>query len=294
MLGAMRHDRPWHDLLEDHAAAEVVPGLMRMPLPTPTLPPATTTNHYVAGKSLAVLVDPSAPARRDQDRLCALLERLADEGIRLRALFLTHHHRDHVGAATALGQRLGLPVWAHPATQDRLGAEIVVDRVVVDGDAVAVDEAGTWRAMHTPGHAPGHLVLQHDGHRGMIAGDMVAGEGTILVDPRDGTMGDYLASLQRMSAALPTFLAPAHGPVLQDGLATLAHYRDHRLAREARVLQALSSQFAPPEDLLPGAYGDVSRLAWPIALRSMLAHLQHLAELGQAEVRGGQWRRIAA
>jgi ribonuclease/clavin/mitogillin len=292
MLVSMAIDRRLQDLAQDAGAEWVVPGLLRLPLPTPTLPPATMTNHYVAGKSSAVLVDPSAPARRDQDRLCALLERLADEGgVVLHALFLTHHHRDHVGAAMLLADRLGLPIWAHRATQERLAGEVTVDQLVVEGDSVAVDDEGNWRAMHTPGHAPGHLILQHDGHHGMIAGDMVAGEGTILIDPRDGTMGDYLASLQRMADAHPSFLAPAHGPVLRDGPASLAYYREHRLAREAKVLQALPQQFTPPEDLLPAAYGDVSRLAWPMALRSMLAHLQHLAELGQAEVQAGRWRR---
>lgn len=288
----------WLDRVQDIAgevrATVVAPGLVRIALPTPTLPPATTTNHYVVGRQIALLVDPSAPARTDQDRLCNLLERLANEaGHRVRGLFLTHHHRDHVGAAQALSQRLGLPVLAHPRTAERLAHEIEVHELVQDGEIVAQDDEGQWQALHTPGHAPGHLVLQHRAHRGMVAGDMVAGEGTILVDPRDGSMGEYLASLQRMADQGPSFLAPAHGPLLADAAATLARYRQHRLAREAKVLEALPANWTAPEDLLATAYGDVSRLAWPIALRSLFAHLLHLAELGHAEMQaqGQLWRR---
>ncbi len=290
----MRQDRV-QDIANESRATLVAPGLVRMALPTPTLPPATTTNHYVVGRQIAVLVDPSAPARPDQDRLCTLLRRLADEaGYGLRGLFLTHHHRDHVGAATALSQRLGLPILAHPLTAERLAGEIEVHRLVQDMEIVAQDDSGPWRALHTPGHAPGHLVLQHDGHLGMVAGDMVAGEGTILVDPRDGSMGEYLASLQRMADLEPSYLAPAHGPVLADAAGTLAYYRQHRLEREAKVLAALSTIWQAPEHLLPEAYGDVSRLAWPFALRSMLAHLLHLAELGQAETQNATWRLLHA
>jgi glyoxylase-like metal-dependent hydrolase (beta-lactamase superfamily II) len=280
--------------IADRAGAEVVaPGLLRLALATPTLPPATTTNHYIVGMARALLVDPSAPARLDQDRLATLLQLLSDDlGYRFQALLLTHHHRDHVGAATVLAARLSLPIWAHAATADRLAGEIDVDHRIEDQDIVAEDAGGSWRAVHTPGHAPGHLVLWHEGDRGMVAGDMVAGEGTILIDPRDGHMGQYLASLQRMTDLRPTYLAPAHGPVLRDAAQVLAFYREHRMAREARILAALPREWTKPEDLLATAYADVSRLVWAIALRSMLAHLQHLAEGGAAEPRAGWWRRL--
>ena len=72
----------------------------------------------------------------------------------------------------------------------------------------------------------------------------------------------------------------------------LTHYRLHRLAREKKVLDALPRTWTDADVLLPAAYGDVSRMAWPIALRSMQSHLMHLAELGHAERKGAQWRRL--
>ncbi len=267
-------------------------GLWRLPLTTPTLPPATMTNHYLVGDLEAVLVDPAAPARVDQNRLAALLEEAQRAGIVVQALFLTHHHRDHVGAALDLRARLGLPVWAHARTADLL-PEIRVDRLVADAEMVARNADGSpWQAIHTPGHAPGHLVLWHATTSVLVAGDMVAGEGTILIDPQDGHMGDYLASLDKMARLHPHALAPAHGQVLHEAVAVLDHYRLHRLAREQKVLEALPRTWTEVDVLLPAAYGDVSRLAWPIALRSMQSHLIHLAELSRVERSGELWRRL--
>lgn len=266
-------------------------GLWRMALATPTLPPATTTNHYLVGQKCAVLVDPSAPARLDQEKLVALLAEAKEQNVQVQALFLTHHHRDHAGAAAQMQERTGLPIWAHPLTAELL-PELKIDRLVQDQEIVAENADGTpWIALHTPGHAPGHLVLWHERTAGMVAGDMVAGEGTILVDPKDGNMGQYLASLEKMAQKQPKFLAPAHGHVLQDGVKVLQFYVQHRLAREQKVHDALPKEWTPADALLPVAYGDVSRLAWPIALRSMQSHLLHLAELGQAETDGKHWRK---
>lgn len=278
--------------MDDLHSLRAADGLWRMALPTPTLPPATTTNHYLVGGARAVLVDPSTPTRVHQERLVAVVGQVRSAGIRVEALFLTHHHRDHVGATNDLRRRLDLPVWAHAVTAD-LTPDIAVDRLIGDGEAVASNPDGSvWQAMHTPGHAPGHLVLWHEASGGMVAGDMVAGEGTILVDPRDGNMGHYLSSLARMANLQPTYLAPAHGGILPHAVAVLEHYQTHRLAREAKVLAALPTAWTAPDALLSTAYGDVSRLAWPIALRSMVSHLIHLQELGQVVQQGDRWRRL--
>ena len=274
-------------------AAIEAPGLIRVPLPTPTLPPATTTNHWIVGHRRAVLVDPATPDRAALNRLCGLLAAVHQLGTSLRGLFLTHHHDDHVGAALELRRRLDLPILAHAATAERLRGRIDVDTEIVDGQVVAEDADGTtWTALHTPGHAPGHLVLAHARSGVVVAGDLVAGEGTILIDPRDGRMADYLSSLARVAALQPTLLAPAHGPVLSDAVGVLAYYRRHRLQREAKIAAALPPRWIAPDALLPAAYGDVSRLLWPIALRSLLAHLEHLRDQGRAAEQAGQWRAV--
>ena len=123
----------------------------------------------------------------------------------------------------------------------------------------------------------------------VVAGDLVAGVGTILVDPRDGDMGQYMASLALVEGLLPTALAPAHGPVLPDAVAVLRHYQAHRRQRELKILSALHAKPQPPADLLPLAYGDVTRMAWPLALRAMVAHLIHLQQQGLARPTDTGW-----
>ncbi len=275
--------------LEDLGALGAVvegPGLVRWALPTPTLPPATTTNHWLVGQRQCVLVDPATPQRQGRELLAAAIAQSREAGRPVVALLLTHHHRDHIGAAAWLAEACALPVWAHAETRERVAPAIAVDRTVSDGEAVAwQDDASPWLALHTPGHAPGHLALLHAASGQVVAGDLVAGEGTILIDPRDGHMGQYLDSLQRLAELGARRLAPAHGRVLDDAPAVLAHYRQHRLQREEKVATALDGTWREVHDLLPHAYGDVSRVAWPLAVRSMMAHLVHLEELGRARLR---------
>ncbi len=263
--------------------AEVVePGVIRVPLTTPTLPPATETNHYLVGDEVAVIVDPSTPSPNLRRALVDLVESLQMEASwRFQALFLTHHHNDHAGAAAAFAERLALPIWAHRETAARL-PNLQIDRLIADGEVVARSIEGPWRAVFTPGHAPGHLVLHREGG-GMIAGDMVAGEGTILIDPHEGSMSAYLASLQRMRDLDPAWLGPAHGPILHDADELLDYYRHHRLERESLVVAALTTEYRADDALLPDVYADVPRYVWPIALRSLRAHLIHLAEQGLAQ-----------
>jgi ribonuclease/clavin/mitogillin len=86
---------------------------------------------------------------------------------------------------------------------------------------------------------------------------MVAGTGTILIDPEDdGDMIAYLASLERIAAARPVALVPAHGPVLDDPQACLRRYRAHRLMREERVLAAIPAAWRDLSAVLADAYAD--------------------------------------
>ncbi|MBI5609131.1 MAG: MBL fold metallo-hydrolase [Deltaproteobacteria bacterium] len=269
------------------------PGLWRLPLPSPTLPPATTTNHYLVGDDRAVLVDPATPGNQAQAALQQWVAQARAGKIQLVAQLLTHHHRDHIGAAEFVRTTLQLPIWAHRSTAELLADRLQVDQWIDDGAVVATNRDGSpWRALHTPGHAPGHLAIWHAASRQAVVGDLVAGQGTILIDPSDGHMGLYLASLQRMADLQPRTLAPAHGPVQHQAVELLQHYRRHRLAREAGILRALSATPQQPADLLPAAYADVPRTTWPLALRSLTTHLLHLQEQGLAEATATGWRRL--
>jgi len=269
------------------------PGLLRLPLPTPTLPPATTTNHIVVGLRDALLVDPATPWNEGRAELMRAIEGLEPLGWHITALLLTHHHADHMGGAEWLRSALDVPILAHAATAERLDGRVRVDRLIEDGD-VLLDEGPdgeVWRALWTPGHAPGHLCVMGTRTGTIGAGDMVASEGTILIDPDDGHMGRYLESLARLRAEEPTLLAPAHGLAIRDADATLARYVAHRQMREDKILAALGDTSRTIAELVPMAYDDTPEIAWPLAARAALSHLRWLKERGIVGQTGERWGR---
>ncbi|HEX4416992.1 MAG TPA: MBL fold metallo-hydrolase [Kofleriaceae bacterium] len=263
-------------------ATPVAPGIRVLALQTPTLPPAAHTNVYLVGPDAGpvAVVDPGSPYPEQQAALDRVLERSPPS-----AVLLTHHHGDHVGGAQALADRWGVPIVAHATTAARLAGWIRVTQTISDGDV-----AYGVQAILTPGHAEGHLCFAVGD--ATIAGDMVAGLGTILIDPSDGDMAVYLASLERLLARPQATLLPAHGPVIPDGHAKLREYISHRLAREAKVAAALQATPRTLGELVSEAYCDTPRMLWGLAERSMLAHLIKLAREHRAiDVGGGRWSR---
>jgi glyoxylase-like metal-dependent hydrolase (beta-lactamase superfamily II) len=275
---------------------QLTPTLRRIELRTPTLPPATHTGCYVIGPTDGpgelCLVDPGSPYPDQQTLLDAWLadERRAARNV--RCVLLTHHHGDHMGGAAHLAAQ-GIPVWAHALTQQRVAARVDVARLLDDGAFIELGDA-TIKVIWTPGHAAGHLCFAVSTAVGLdiIAGDMVAGVGTILIDPDEGEMADYLASLRKLAAHGPCRLHPAHGPVIVDGVAKLQQYEAHRLRREQQVCDALAAATTSSlHELVQRAYADTPPALWPLAARSLLAHLLKLQrDQRAAEVRPGVWR----
>ena len=278
---------PWSLPIEERVVKriEFQRGLIMVPLRAPTLPPATHTNCLLLGDEELWVVDPGSPYQDEQAVLEETLAALASEGRRARGIFLTHEHADHVGGAARLASKLGLPVAASEATRARLPAEVRVDRVVKDGEALG----GPWRCLILPGHTRGHTCLLDEESRAVAAGDLVAGIGTVIIDPPEGDMADYLASLDRLLALGPGTLYPAHGPVIPGGVARLEQYKAHRMAREALVAGALGAEPAEPAQLVPAAYPDVAPALYGLAERSLLAHLLKLERDGRAVRVGDRW-----
>lgn len=259
-----------------------------VPVRTPTLPPATHTNVHLLGQAALTVVDPASPYPDEQARLLAHLQGLPG---RVERIFLTHHHWDHVGGVQVLAQALDVPVCAHPRTAELLAREVQVHQHLDEGDTLETD-LGVWRCLHTPGHATGHLCL-HDRASGVVvAGDMVAGEGTIVLDPPEGDLRAYLASLARLKALAPSVLLPAHGPALTDPQALLGDYIDHRNARTGQLRQALQDTgTASALDLARVIYVALPEHFLGLAARQVLCHLQYLAQRGEVCTEGPDtWR----
>jgi len=265
---------------------EFLPNYICFPVRTPTRPPATHTNCYLIYSSGELLIiDPGSPYAEEQTALAASIDNLLAAGRTVREIVLTHLHPDHVGGVNALRNHLGgdVTVAAHQLTAEALGPDILVNRLIVDDEVITL--AGTpeigLRAMHTPGHARGHLCFYEARTGTLITGDNVVGLGSVLIDPPEGNVRDYLNSLQRMRA-LPHLgvLFGGHGPAMANPEAKLDEYITHRLEREQNILAAVRAGCVTPAEMVARVYTDVSPKAYGLAERAVLAHLEKLQDDG--------------
>lgn len=251
---------------------EIRIGLEHITVPSPTLPPATTTNAWILGAH--TIVDPAASTKKNKEALYTLLKERPPKRI-----FLTHHHNDHIASAVFLREQFNIPIVCSAITAQQLS--FPVDAICHDGEVLSELEE-EWRIYETPGHAKGHLCLHTKEHGDIIAGDMVAGEGTILLIPGDGDFGDYIAQLKRLKALKPERLFPAHGPIIHHAQEYLQHYIDHRSARLAQIQEALTLIPKTPYQLAEQIYTQVPKTVLPIAAKQILCHLYHLEQIKKA------------
>jgi glyoxylase-like metal-dependent hydrolase (beta-lactamase superfamily II)/8-oxo-dGTP pyrophosphatase MutT (NUDIX family) len=266
---------------------ELRPGVFVFPVRTPTLPPATHTNTLVLGDGPEVVViDPASPYPEEQEALHGLVADLVREGRRVKAILLTHRHVDHVSGADDLARRTGAPILAHPLVKDALRGTVGVTGTLEDGQVIELAAPSPRRTRRvrpvlTEGHARGHLAFFEETSRTLVAGDMVAGYGWILIDPPEGDMQVYLDSLARLRALGASLLLPAHGPPIGDPNGKLDEYVRHRLAREAKVLAAFERGARALPDVVLGAYEDTPPALHGLAARAALAHLLKLQAEGR-------------
>jgi len=265
---------------------ELRPGFVIFPVRTPTLPPATHTNCYIIGGDEIVILDPASPYEEEQKALADCVDALIAEGRTVKEIILTHLHQDHVSGANALAKHLNVPIAAHQITAESIKEQIKVARFIEDEEVIELKGRGyipdiSLKALHTPGHARGHLCFYNEATGGLITGDNIVGLGSVLIDPPEGNMKNYLASLHRMKS-LPylTLLFGAHGPAMANPRAKIDEYIAHRLEREANILKAIQTGASSIKEIVENVYTDVHPKALPYAERAVLAHLEKLIDDG--------------
>jgi glyoxylase-like metal-dependent hydrolase (beta-lactamase superfamily II) len=280
--GQLLHHLDWRT---DQPVA-LLKNLTRMTAPNPGVMTGPGTNCYMVGDpdSGYIVIDPGPDEPEHQQRIWRAT------GGDIRLIVCTHSHADHSPGAKPLQAlcKVPPPILGLPsAPTARAASEFTPDRALADGEVLSVSGAGathSLKVIHTPGHAANHLclVLLEDGL--LFSGDHILNGSTTVVDPPDGDMTAYLDSLDRLSAACDTygieFILPAHGHVLGFAKRAIAMLKSHRLQREAKIVAAMRARpTGTLEDWVELAYDDVPPRMWPVAKRSLLAHVQRIEAL---------------
>lgn len=285
--GQIVHPLDWQT---DHAVP-LLKNVQRLTAPNSGVMTGPGTNSYLVGDPTTgfIAIDPG-PA--DPEHLEKLWRTAGGD---IRAIVCTHSHPDHSPGAAPLqalcvqAGRPAPPILGLPsAPTARVASAFTPERELAHGErlvlsAKVADTATnhTLQVIHTPGHAANHLclLLEEDGL--LFSGDHILNGSTTVVDPPDGNMADYLDSLDALDAACEAyqihFILPAHGHVLGEARSAIARLKAHRLAREAKVLAAMQAlPQGSMEDWVRHAYDDVPPRMWPVAQRSLLAHVERI------------------
>ena len=252
----------------------------RIVAPNPGIMTGPGTNTYFVGERELVVIDPGPD---DDAHLAAIL---AHGGGRIRWIACTHTHRDHSPLAARLAAATGAQVIGLPApAAPRQDTAFAPTRQPAHGEALALGEV-TLTALRTPGHASNHVCYQLAETGMLFTGDHVMQGSTVVINPPDGDMGHYLASLEMLLEREIPIAAPGHGYLVGDVHDEIRRLLAHRRWREARVLAALreANAAATPDDLLDTVYPDLPAPLRSAATRSLLAHLRKLEAEGR--VRG--------
>jgi len=232
------------------------------------------TNTYLVGGPHLAVIDPGP---EDSGHVARILDAAQAAG-QVTVILVTHSHRDHLGAAHRLAALTGAPIGRWKAG----------DRPLADGELLEVGDAHL-RALHTPGHAPDHLVFHWEERRILFSGDLILGTGTVVVAPPGGSMEDYLGSLERVAGLDLAVIAPGHGPLVTDPRARVAEYVAHRNMRERQVLEVLTQGPRTPGEVAGAIYRDLDPRLHPAAEGTVLAHLLKLLAEGRVLREGNRY-----
>lgn len=272
-------------VLETGVVTELAPGVRRLIAPNPSMMTGPGTNTYLLGDDEVAVVDPGP----DIDEHIERIQEVA--GGQIAWILVTHTHPDHSPAAARLASATGAELIGHAPPHGRhQDLTFEPDRIPWDGDVFEAAEF-SLQIVHTPGHASNHLCYLHTGLNWLFTGDHIINGSTVVIDPPDGNMGDYLRSLDRLREIEIDTIAPGHGDLIREPRAVIDWHIDHRLEREAKVVAALEgSPDSTSRELVEQVYADVDEKFHELAEHSLLAHLIHLEEECRATMLRGRWR----
>ncbi|HEX6363430.1 MAG TPA: MBL fold metallo-hydrolase [Albitalea sp.] len=255
------------------------PRVRRVTAPNAGVMTGPGTNTYLVGDPDANAWAAIDPGPADARHVQAIVDAAPGP---IRWILATHTHADHSPAAALLKSRTGAPVLGMPARHaEGQDSAFVPDRVLAHGDTLALGPGATLRALHTPGHAANHLCYLLAEERTLFTGDHVMQGSTVVINPPDGDMAQYMASLHALLDEDLEWLAPGHGFLIAEPREAIERLIRHRRMREAKVRRALAEGHEDLDELLVRVYDDVPTALHPVARRSLLAHVIALRAAGR-------------
>jgi glyoxylase-like metal-dependent hydrolase (beta-lactamase superfamily II)/8-oxo-dGTP pyrophosphatase MutT (NUDIX family) len=281
--GQIVHALDW----QSEQPVPLLKNVLRLTASNPGVMTGPGTNSYLVGDPHTgyIAIDPGPADAEHIERLWRAA------GGQIRMIICTHSHADHSPGARPLQALcdpqppiLGLP----SAPTARKASEFTPDRALHDGEMLLLqgrhpDESATHtlQVLHTPGHAANHLCLALIEDGLLFSGDHILNGSTTVIDPPDGDMTAYLDSLDALSALCQQhgieFILPAHGYAIEQASSAIAQLKAHRLKREAKIIATMRAQpDGTLDEWVQSAYDDVPPRMWPVAMRSLLAHVERV------------------
>jgi glyoxylase-like metal-dependent hydrolase (beta-lactamase superfamily II) len=269
-------------------AVDVAPGVQRLTVNNPSPFTFYGTNSYIVGEKSVAVIDPGP---EDEAHFEALMAALA--GREVTHIFVSHTHRDHSPLTRRLKAATGAQVVAEgphrPARPLYAGetnpfaessdTDFVPDRALGDGETVTGD-GWSLTAVLTPGHTANHAAFALDGAGILFSADHVMAWATSIVAPPDGSMADYMASLETLLARDDALYLPGHGGPVREPRSFVRGMRTHRRMRERAILERLKAGDRQIAEMVKVIYRETDPRLHGAAALSVLSHLEEMIEKG--------------
>ena len=236
------------------------------------------------GEKRVALIDPGPINEAHEKAIMTALE-----GKELSHIIVTHTHVDHSPLSRKIAALTGAPVFGegpHRAARELHIGEInhldasgdkdfVPDVVLKHGDKI---KGNGWEleAVFTPGHTANHMSFGLVDTPYLFSGDHVMGWATSIVAPPDGSMTDYMESLNTLLARDETIYFPGHGGRVEKAKEFVRALRAHRKMRETAVLSRIRAGDRTIPEIVSVIYREIDPRLHGAAGLSVLAHLEDL------------------
>ena len=258
--------------MEAEKVVQISPLIKRITAANGSVFTGPGTNTYLVGNEDVTVIDPGPAMEEHIDVILAASENI-------KQILVTHTHPDHSPGTRLLQQKLDVPAFGM-LTESSKNQDMTFspERILKDGEVLDTEEY-SLEVVHTPGHASNHLCFILREEKFIFTGDHVMSGSTVVIGPPDGSMKQYIDSLNKLKNYDMEKMAPGHGDILESPYQVADWIINHRLKREEKVFSALKDATrGTPESLVEKVYADVDSSLFPIAKASLLAHLIKLEE----------------